>query len=570
MLYYQGQLLFGGFPAGLAEKVVGAQRIEAGGEGAFALLFAADGRMRRHDGRRREQKGISAACGHTVSSFMGLILSAFCGILGFRQVDAIFAPSPAYSGQGAVLSKQPADAAIEHRRQRAVDDDRPGDEEHLRAGAQHPALGLELDGRTDHRIGEACDGHEGARARLRGQLLVEAQRRQQGRQHYQCAAGEGAGQFFIQPHGQIPPPQHLAQQADAAAHAERPEAVSAQRRGRADPAHPAPVFLSRHFHPVRLPGIGCPPLWKNIHTQPERRSFMNPSTPHPQRRRLTRAELRRRRRRRAIRRVAGLTLMLCVAAGGVSFLLTRRAAIPSASAASAAPLPAQSAPQEAAASSVPENTAPSNALGLTADEARALLADPLMVLVNHTNKMPDDYTFDTKECGSATAVNKTLQTAACDAFLAMQKAAAADGVTVWMQSGYRSVKYQTSLYEKKTQYYLNKGYDNAAAKEKAAAVVNPPGYSEHNCGLAADLNSPEHTGLDEGFENTAAFRWLCAHAGDYGFILRYPKDAEDKTEIIYEPWHWRYVGVENAARINASGLCFEEYIQTLRDIAAEG
>ena len=297
---------------------------------------------------------------------------------------------------------------------------------------------------------------------------------------------------------------------------------------------------------------------------------MNPSTPHPQRRRLTRAELRRRRRRRAIRRVAGLTLMLCVAAGGVSFLLTRRAAIPSASAASAAPLPAQSAPQEAAASSVPENTAPSNALGLTADEARALLADPLMVLMNHTNKMPDDYTFDTKECGSATAVNKTLQTVACDAFLAMQKAAAADGVTVWMQSGYRSVKYQTSLYEKKTQYYLNKGYDNAAAKEKAAAVVNPPGYSEHNCGLAADLNSPEHAGLDEGFENTAAFRWLCAHAGDYGFILRYPKDAEDKTEIIYEPWHWRYVGVENAARINASGLCFEEYIQTLRDIAAEG
>ncbi len=297
---------------------------------------------------------------------------------------------------------------------------------------------------------------------------------------------------------------------------------------------------------------------------------MNSSAPHPHRRRLTRAEVRRRRRNRAIRRVAGLTVMLCVAVGGVSFLLTRRAAIPSASAASAASLPAQSAPQEAAASSVPENTAPSNALGLTADEARALLADPLMVLVNHTNKMPDDYTFDTKECGSATAVNKTLQTVACDAFLEMQKAAAADGVTVWMQSGYRSVKYQTSLYERKTKYYLDKGYDNATAKEKAAAVVNPPGYSEHNCGLAADLNSPEHTGLDEGFENTAAFRWLCAHAGDYGFILRYPKDAEDKTEIIYEPWHWRYVGVENAARINASGLCFEEYIQTLRDIAAEG
>ena len=296
---------------------------------------------------------------------------------------------------------------------------------------------------------------------------------------------------------------------------------------------------------------------------------MNSSAPHPHRRRLTRAEVRRRRRNRAIRRVAGLTVMLCVAVGGVSFLLTRHSVVPSASAASAISMPAQSI-ADSTVSSAENTAAPANALGLTADEARAMLADPLMVLVNHTSKMPDDYTFDTKECGSATAVNKTLQTVACDAFLEMQKAAAADGVTVWMQSGYRSVKYQTSLYERKTKYYLDKGYDNATAKEKAAAVVNPPGYSEHNCGLAADLNSPEHTGLDEGFEKTAAFRWLCEHAGDYGFILRYPKDAEDKTEIIHEPWHWRYVGVENAAKINASGLCFEEYIETLQSIAAEG
>ena len=101
----------------------------------------------------------------------------------------------------------------------------------------------------------------------------------------------------------------------------------------------------------------------------------------------------------------------------------------------------------------------------------------------------------------------------------------------------------------------------------AAAVVNPPGYSEHNCGLAADLNSPEHTGLDESFENTTAFRWLCEHAVEYGFILRYPKGAEDKTEITYEPWHWRYVGRENAAKISASGLCFEDYFAQLHAIA---
>ena len=229
--------------------------------------------------------------------------------------------------------------------------------------------------------------------------------------------------------------------------------------------------------------------------------------------------------------------------------------------------PSSAAESTSAAASEGAEESRDNALGLTKAEAAAMLADPMMVLVNHTNKMPDNYTFDTKECGSQTAVNKTLQTPACDAFLEMQKAAAADGVTVWMQSGYRSVSYQKKLYDNKTQYYRNKGLSEAAAREKAAAIVNPPGCSEHNCGLAADLNSPEHTGLDEGFENTTAFRWLCEHAVEYGFILRYPKGAEDKTEITYEPWHWRYVGRENAAKISASGLCFEDYIAQLHAIA---
>lgn len=302
----------------------------------------------------------------------------------------------------------------------------------------------------------------------------------------------------------------------------------------------------------------------------------------PTHRRLTRAEVRRRRRSRAIRRVAGLTAVVCLVVGGAAFLLNRKAPVPSASAAGAPAssaasetnglltdlmFPSSTAESTSAAASEGAEESRDNALGLTKAEAAAMLADPMMVLVNHTNKMPDNYTFDTKECGSQTAVNKTLQTPACDAFLEMQKAAAADGVTVWMQSGYRSVKYQTGLYERKTKYYTDRGYDTATAKEMAAAVVNPPGYSEHNCGLAADLNSPEHTGLDEGFENTTAFRWLCEHAVEYGFILRYPKGAEDKTEITYEPWHWRYVGRENAAKISASGRCFEDYIAQLHAIA---
>ena len=71
-----------------------------------------------------------------------------------------------------------------------------------------------------------------------------------------------------------------------------------------------------------------------------------------------------------------------------------------------------------------------------------------------------------------------------------------------------------------------------------------------------------------GFADTAAFRWLCENAEQYGFILRYPKEAESVTGITYEPWHWRYVGAENAALLNQSGLCLEDAIAVLQRIAA--
>ena len=263
------------------------------------------------------------------------------------------------------------------------------------------------------------------------------------------------------------------------------------------------------------------------------------------------------RRRRRTSRLFCLTALACLAVGGTAFVLTRKAALPSASAASVPASSAASAADEA-----------ENSGMLTAAQAQAMLDDPRMILVNHSNPVPENYTVETKTCGSDTAINKTLQTEAADAFFAMQAAAAKDGVDVRMQSGYRSVKYQTNLYNNKTQYYRNKGLSEADARAKAATIVNPPGYSEHNCGLAADLNSPEHTTLDEGFENTAAFRWLCEHAVEYGFILRYPKEAEAVTEITYEPWHWRYVGPENAAIIKQSGLCFEDAVAVLQRIAA--
>ncbi len=295
------------------------------------------------------------------------------------------------------------------------------------------------------------------------------------------------------------------------------------------------------------------------------------STNHPSR-------YRRRRRIRSIRRVAGLALVVCLAVGGTSLVLHRKQAVPAASAESAQSDPAASSVPEV--SSVPESPDASSAAAvsdttegaenglLTAQQAQVLLDDPRMVLVNHTHKLADDYTITTKECGSSTAINKDLQTEAADAFFAMQAAAAKDGVDIRMQSGYRSVAYQTNLYNNKVAQFREKGYSEAEAREKAAAIVNPPGYSEHATGLAADLNAPEHPTLDEGFENTAAFRWLSQHAVEYGFILRYPKEAEAVTEITYEPWHWRYVGPESAALISQSGLCLEDAVAVLQKLAA--
>ena len=267
------------------------------------------------------------------------------------------------------------------------------------------------------------------------------------------------------------------------------------------------------------------------------------------------------------RRLLYLTALACFVAGGTAYACTRKAAVPQ-----LPELPAES--LEQAASALPETPVQQPAENgtqqstLTAAQAQAILDDPRMILVSRTHPITEDYPVETKECGSATAINKTLQTEAADAFLSMQAAAAKDGVDVRMQSGYRSVSYQKKLYDNKTQYYRDKGLSEAAAREKAATIVNPPGCSEHNCGLAADLNSPEHTTLDTGFADTAAFRWLCENAEQYGFILRYPKEAESVTGITYEPWHWRYVGPENAALLNQSGLCLEDAIAVLQRIAA--
>ena len=187
-------------------------------------------------------------------------------------------------------------------------------------------------------------------------------------------------------------------------------------------------------------------------------------------------------------------------------------------------------------------------------------ADWLLTLVNNNVKLPDGWedTLEVKVADESTG--KELATVAADAFINMKNAAAAEGIDLMLCSGYRTAEYQQSLFDAEKQKWLDKGSTEEEAYNQAKTVVAVPGYSEHNSGLAADIVTPKHQNLDEAFGKTDAAKWLFEHAPEYGFILRYPENKQAITGIIYEPWHYRYVGVENAKAITASGLCLEEYL----------
>lgn len=190
------------------------------------------------------------------------------------------------------------------------------------------------------------------------------------------------------------------------------------------------------------------------------------------------------------------------------------------------------------------------------DAEEHLPEDWNLILVNKTHPIPDDYEVELKSIGSGHQIDAR----AYDDFRAMIQASKADGVYIYVTSSYRDRDKQISLYEKKTDSYLRQGYSLEDAKEKAGQVVAVPGTSEHHLGLALDMVSSEYRKLDEKQENTRGFQWLKAHSWEYGFILRYPNGSTDITGIIYEPWHFRYVGKEAAKEIYEQGVTLEEYL----------
>lgn len=176
-----------------------------------------------------------------------------------------------------------------------------------------------------------------------------------------------------------------------------------------------------------------------------------------------------------------------------------------------------------------------------------------MILVNRENPLPDDYSFDAEVIDS---FGHSVDSRIVPGLEAMFAAGNEEGLSFSVYTAYRTVEKQREIFDAKVDSLMAKGLDRAAAEKAAEEFAAAPGTSEHNTGLALDIVS-SYASADE---NSAEAKWLFEHAWEYGFILRYPKDKEEITGFDYEPWHYRYVGREQAKLIYESGLCLEEYL----------
>lgn len=190
----------------------------------------------------------------------------------------------------------------------------------------------------------------------------------------------------------------------------------------------------------------------------------------------------------------------------------------------------------------------------------------ILLLVNDKNPLPEDYDYE----GNLTTIptnyiNGMLNQIDKDVWNYMKAMIDAQRETqtdsknwLYVRSPYRSYETQKMLFTNQINRNLNAGLSSEEAETKAATVVTRPGRSEHNTGFSADFNIAE-----DSFESTPMFTWMQEHAAEYGFVLRFPKDKQDKTGIVYESWHYRFVGINTAKEMNRLNMCLEEYVEYL-------
>lgn len=176
-----------------------------------------------------------------------------------------------------------------------------------------------------------------------------------------------------------------------------------------------------------------------------------------------------------------------------------------------------------------------------------------LTLVNLQYRLPEDYKPALKAAVEGSSAQ--LDARVAPYYAEMYAAAKADGCTLTPYSGYRTYARQQENFERKVSYYVSQGLSETEATAKTQTRIMPAGASEHNMGFAMDIVS-----ASADFVSTKEFSWLLEHAHEYGFILRYPENKTEITGVMYEPWHWRFVGKEAAAAMHQSGQCLEEYL----------
>ncbi len=184
----------------------------------------------------------------------------------------------------------------------------------------------------------------------------------------------------------------------------------------------------------------------------------------------------------------------------------------------------------------------------------------MLTLVNDKNPLHDAYKPILKSLSNGLQFDGR----AIEQLNSMLSDARAQGLSPVVCSAYRTLEYQQKLFDNQVNKQMSKGLSREQADIEARKVVAYPGTSEHNIGLAVDIVSLSYQHLDEAQANTAEVKWLIEHCSEYGFILRYPKDKIDITGVFYEPWHFRYVGIDAAKAITENGQCLEEYLEIIQ------
>lgn len=184
-----------------------------------------------------------------------------------------------------------------------------------------------------------------------------------------------------------------------------------------------------------------------------------------------------------------------------------------------------------------------------------------LILLNRDNLIKEDLVFAKKQYDG-----QYIDERVAPFYEKMCKAAKAEGIDLFLRSGFRKISLQQTYYDSNINRYLKQGKSRDEAVRLTEEYYALPGGSEHHSGLALDIITTQyqkdiHT-LDERFEKTVAFKWLKKNSTKYGFILRYPRDKVDITKINYEPWHYRFVGVEHAEYMQKNNLTLEEYAKS--------